>query len=171
MHKKYLTLLNKSLIILFSILIICACSKNKNDAEEVSKEKTVYVYYVALEGTNLSGKTIGCNDVLVREEKNVIVERSPLEAALNELFTATPQGEIMNFIKGPQLMLVQVTIANGIADVYLKGDFNISGVCDIPRIQEQLYETSKQFTDLKKVNFYINNQSLDSYLSLAKDTF
>ncbi len=167
MKRKYLV----SLFILILLTLITSCGKDENEKKEEPKEQTVYVYYVALEGTELTGKPIGCNDLLVREEKNIVVERSPLEAALNELVTSTPKGELKNFIKGPQLMLVQVTIANGIADVYLKGDFNISGVCDIPRIQEQLSETAKQFSDLKKVNFYINDQTLDDYLSVAKVSF
>ncbi|MEW6196136.1 MAG: GerMN domain-containing protein [Bacteroidota bacterium] len=167
MKRKYLA----SIFTLILITLITACGKDENEKAAEPKEQTVYIYYVALEGTQLTGKPIGCNDVLVREEKNVIIERSPLEAALNELVTSTPKGELKNFIKGPQLMLVQVTIANGIADVYLKGDFNISGVCDIPRIQEQLTETAKQFSDLEKVNFYINDQTLDNYLSVAKVSF
>ena len=79
--------------------------------------------------------------------------------------------ELKNFVKGPSLLVYQVTIANGIADVYLKGDFNISGVCDIPRIKEQLYETAQQFSDITKVKIYINDKTLESYLSVSEEGF
>ena len=39
------------------------------------------------------------------------------------------------------------------------------------RIQGQLYETAKQFSDVREVKIFINAQSLESYLSLAKQGF
>lgn len=150
---------------LFLPLIFIGC---KSDGP---KEISVNIYLVAYEGSNLSGKTIGCNDILVPITKNVLVENNEVESALNELLITKDSEELKNFIKGPSLLVYQVTIANGITDVYLKGDFNISGVCDIPRIKEQLYETAKQFSDIKKVIIYINDKTLESYLSLAEQGF
>ena len=135
------------------------------------KEISVNIYLVAYEGSNLSGKTIGCNDILVPITKNVLVENNGVESALNELLITKDSEELKNFVKGPSLLVYQVTIANGIADVYLKGDFHISGVCDIPRIKEQLYETAKQFSEIKKVKIYINDKTLESYLSVAEEGF
>ena len=144
------------------------CGKKNSDEP---KEITVNVYLVALDGSKLQGKTIGCNDLLVPISKNVLVEKSHVESAMIELFATKDTDDLMNFIKGPGLFLYQVTLSNGIAEIYLKGDFNISGVCDIPRIQEQLYETAKQFSDVKRVKIFINAQSLESYLSIAKQGF
>lgn len=151
--------------IIFLPLFIFSC--NDNGPKEIS----VNIYLVAYEGSNLSGKTIGCNDILVPITKNVLVENNEVEAALNELLITKNSEELKNFVKGPSLIVYQVTIANGIADVYLKGDFDISGVCDIPRIKEQLYETAKQFSDIKKVEIYINDKTLESYLSISKEGF
>ena len=150
---------------IFLPLIFFGC---KSDG---SKEISVNIYLVAYEGSNLSGKTIGCNDILVPITKNVLVENNGVESALNELLIIKDSEELKNFVKGPSLLVYQVTIANGIADVYLKGDFHISGVCDIPRIKEQLYETAKQFSEIKKVKIYINDKTLESYLSVAEEGF
>ncbi len=150
---------------LFLPLIFISC---KSDG---SKEISVNIYLVAYEGSNLSGKTIGCNDILTPITKNVSVENNEVESALNELLITKDSEVLKNFVKGPSLLVYQVTIANGIADVYLKGDFHISGVCDIPRIKEQLYETAKQFSDIKKVKFYVNNETLESYLSISEKGF
>jgi hypothetical protein len=142
----------------------------KKDTDE-PKEITVNIYLVALEGSTLRGKTIGCKDILVPISKNVLIEKNVVESAMNELFAAKSTDELKNFIKGPALFLYQVTLSNGIAEIYFKGDFHISAVCDILRIKEQLYETAKQFPEVKEVKIFINAQSLESYLSLAKQGF
>ena len=126
---------------------------------------------VALEGTSLSGKVFGCNDKLISILKNIPYSDNMLEETLNILIAEKDTDELKNFIKGPQLMLFQVNIAGGVADIYFTGDFLISGACDIPRIKEQITQTVGQFTEIKKSNIYINNQTLDSYLKIAKDGF
>ena len=150
---------------LFFLLIFGGC---KSDGE---KEISVNIYLVANEGSKLNGKTIGCNDILVPITKNVLVKNNDVEAALNELLITKDSGELKNFVKGPSLIIYQVTIAGGIADIYLKGDFHLSGICDIPRIKEQLYETVKQFSDIRKVKIYINNETLESYFSVSEKGF
>ena len=135
------------------------------------KEISVNIYMVAYEGSNLSGKAIGCNEILVPITKNVVVENNEVEAALNELLATPGIDELKNYVKGPSLIVYQVTIANGIADVYLKGDFDISGICDISRIKEQLYETAKQFSDINTVKIYINDKTLEAYLSESEEGF
>ena len=148
--------------------LVCNCGKK---ATNELKEITVKIYLVALEGSTLQGKTIGCDDILVPISKNIRIEKNEVESAISELFAAKDTDELKNFIKGPGLFLYQVTISNGIAEIYLNGDFGINSVCDIPRIQEQLYETAKQFSDVKEVKIYINGQSLESYLAIAKRGF
>lgn len=157
--------------IVVGLIMLSANSCGKNDKKNEPQEQSVNIYLVALEGSNLSGKTIGCNDILVPISKNVLVEKSALESALNELLSIKKEGELLNFVKGPGLSLINVSIAEGIADIYLKGDFNISGACDIPRIHEQLNETAKQFPYLKKINIFINFQTLKEYLDIAKISF
>ena len=55
---------------------------------------------VALEGSTLQGKTIGCNDILVPISKNVLIEKNEVESAMNELFAAKSTDKLINFIKG-----------------------------------------------------------------------
>lgn len=143
-----------------------ACSNQNGGSTEEIK-----IYLVALEGTSQEGKIIGCNDKLVATTKSVKVEKTKLETSIGELIAAKDTEELKNYVKGFHLMLFQVTIAGGIGDVYLNGELNINGTCDIPRIREQLNETAKQFTDLKKVNFYINAQPLEKYLDIAGQGF
>ncbi|MDQ7817462.1 MAG: GerMN domain-containing protein [Melioribacteraceae bacterium] len=152
------------LIMLPLLLLISYC---KDDSGQKPIEQEVRIYMIAPEGSSLPGKMIGCNDILVYEEKTVKADRSILEAALTELIAFKSTAKLQNYVKGPGLMLIQVTVAGGIADVYLKGDFDIFGTCDAPRIKEQIYETVNQFTEYKKINFFINDQTLEKYLSVA----
>jgi hypothetical protein len=155
--------------ILLTTVVIIQCSKSES-TDKIEK-KDVKIYLVALEGSGLSGKLFGCNDVLVSKEITLKAEKSVLESTLSELIAFKSTSKLQNFVRGPALMLIQVTIANRIADVYLKGDFNISGSCDIARIKEQIYETLKQFTEFRKINIFINNQSFEKYLDIAGATF
>ena len=104
-------------------------------------------------------------------EKEVTIERTPLEAAINKLILTDDENRLFNFVKGPDLMVYQVTSADSIADVYLKGSFDILSKCDLPRISEQLNATGKQFRDYKKVNFYINDKTLQNFLEKEKKSF
>lgn len=173
----YLTGRNKSVaamkkisliaLIIAAVVVLYSCSNKGGN----STEQDVNIYLVSLEGTNQEGKAFGCNDKLIAVSRSVKVEKTPIESAITELLAAKDTEELKNYVKGFQLMLFQVTIAGGACDVYLNGELAINGVCDIPRIREQLNETAKQFTDLKRVNFYINTQPLEKYLNIAGQGF
>jgi len=155
------------LVVLGFATIWFACSRKS----ETDYGKEIKIYLIALDASKHQGKVIGCNDLLVAIEKDVNVEKSPLESAITELLNTKDTEELKNYVKGIQLMLFQVTMAGGVADVYLNGELTINGTCDIPRIREQLNETAKQFTDLNKVNFYLNAKPLESYLDVAQQGF
>jgi hypothetical protein len=161
----------KIFLILFSVsslLFLNGCHK-KDSNEPV--EMTVNIYMIAPEGSSLNGKVIDCNNILVPISKNILIEKNEVESALTELFAAKDTDELKNYIKGPGLFLYQANVSDGTAEVYIKGDFAITSLCDISSIREQLYETSKQFPDVKEVKIFINAQSLESYLALSKQGF
>jgi hypothetical protein len=168
MKKILSAIISIGIIIVIILLVINKCSKSDSDEP---KEVTANIYLVAPKGSNQTGKTIGCGDILVAESKNIQFEKTPLEAILTELFAQNSTSDLHNYVKCPNLILYQVTLANGNADIYLKGDFIITSVCDSSRIREQLYETVKQFPEIKKINFYMNTQTLETYLSIARKGF
>ena len=151
-----------------AFLIINRCSKpGKVESNEISAK----IFLVAYAGTNAEGKKIGCDDILVAVPVKLNVETSDIETTLNELIKQQDTSELHNFIKGPGLFLIQVLISDNLAEVYLKGDFDISTKCDIDRIREQLYATAKQFDEYKSVKFYIGDKTLEQYLSIAEAGF
>lgn len=157
----------KIILIGFLTILVLGCSESSNNI----KDQKLNIYLIALEGTEANGQIIGCNDVLVPIEKELKITRSGLEAVLTALMNEKSSESLKNFVRGPGLILAQVTVANMVADVYFKGDFDISGACDIPRIQEQVYSTAKQFPELKRINIFVNNVTFENYLSVAKMSF
>jgi hypothetical protein len=160
-------LVNMIGLVVFFLIIAIGCSQSSDD----NKEQKLNIYLIALEGTEAQGKTVGCNDLLVPIEKELKITRSGLESALTALMNEKSTEKLKNFVRGPGLILAQVTVANMVADVYFKGDFDISGACDIPRIQEQVYSTVKQFPELTRINIFVNNVTFERYLSVAQMSF
>jgi hypothetical protein len=148
------------------LLFTCA-----GKGEKEFTEQEIKIYLVAKDGSAMQGKIMECYDKLIETSKTIKVESSPLEAAITELISTKDTDELKNYIKGSQLILFQVTVVGGIGDVYLNGELAITSACDIVRVREQLYTTAKQFTELKKVNFYINTQPLEKYLEIAGQGF
>jgi hypothetical protein len=153
-----------SFVFVLFALLVYSC---KSGAPEVSAN----IYLVSHDNTKFDGKTFGCGNILVPVVKNIIADPNSVEAALNELLKTKDKEELKNYVKGAGLIVFQVTIANSAVDVYLKGELTINDPCDIPCIKEQLSETAKQFPGIEKVNFYINNQKLDTFLKIAQQGF
>ncbi len=150
------------------ILFASGCrKKNKNEPVEIS----LNVYMVASESANLQGKSIGCGEVLVPVSKTILVEKNEVESAMIELFWMKDTDQLKNYIKGPGLVLAQANVSNGIAEVFINGDFYMTDTCYINRIRMQLKETAQQFKDVKEVKIFMNAQPLERYLQVAEDGF
>ena len=156
--------------LLFISFFAIGCKKKSNENEK-PLDTSVSIYLVTNMDSSNPGIDVGCGDMLVEVKEDAVVERSLLEAAIGKLLEIKSENNLRNYIKGPGLLLYQVTIARGIADVYLKGDFNISELCDLDRIEKQLKETAKLYPRINQTNFYINDQTLDQYLSIQRKSF
>jgi hypothetical protein len=152
-------------------IVFLIFNKCHNKESDTPKEIEATLYFVAYEGADVKGKVFGCNDILVPVTKKLTVESSDIETALDELISQKDTPELHNFVKGPGLFLLKVLIANNEAEVFLKGDFDITTKCDIDRIQQQLVETAKQFNQFKEVKFYIGDMTLERYLAIAREGF
>ena len=158
------------LILLLSGLFITSCSSNKSD-DDIPVDKEVSIYLVTKYDPSTTGEEIVCGDALIEIKEEITADRSVLEATIRKLLEIKSENDTRNYVKGPALLLYQVTIANKVADIYLKGDFDIKELCDIARIEAQLKETAKQFDDINQANFYINNETLEHYLSVQRRSF
>ena len=123
------------------------------------KRISVKVFLVAV-GDN--GK-MGCEDSLVAITRSVKPTAAILKSAVQELLNLPRNynGKLENFWGGSNLKIKSVTLKKGIATIRLTGDGPmIGGVCDEPRITLQIEETAKQFSTVKRVKIFVNNQTL-----------
>lgn len=115
---------------------------------------------VALGDGGVQGPEFGCDDSLVTvtdEIQDLATTEHQIQAALQRLFVRDP-GSLYNVFFQKNLIVEQVTVAGGTATLYLIGEFAPGGVCDDPRIQEQLHATSTQFADVDDIVIYLNGE-------------
>ena len=51
-------------------------------------------------------------------------------------------------------------ISRGVAIVRIRGTLPVAGVCDQPRIEEQIRATARQFSGVRGVRVLLNGESL-----------
>lgn len=130
----------------------------------------VKIYLVALGDNGKNGKKVGCEDSLVPVTRKVPATAAPLKAAILELLADRDPDKkeidlnLGNYWRGMQLK--SVSIEKGTALIHLTGETpRVAGICDYPRITEQIIETAKQFPTVKKVKVFINGKPMDKVIS------
>lgn len=127
-------------------------------APEAQKTREVKIYLVRVGDNGASGTKIGCEDSLVSVTRTVAETRTPLKVAINELLSAKEEG---NYWRGDKLKLKSATISKGTANIRITGTGPyVAGVCDIPRITEQIEWTAKQFPGVRRVRVFVNGVPL-----------
>jgi hypothetical protein len=134
-----------------------------------AKTPQIKVYLVAFGDGGKRGRKFGCDDSLVPVTRALTLPQAPLKFALESLLSM-PQRDaknagLENFWKGRDLRLKSVVLRNGVATIHISGEVFIAGICDQPRITEQIEATARQFASVKRVRVFIGNQSLASALS------
>ncbi len=127
--------------------------------------RTVKIYLVALDDKGKMGKKIGCDDSLVPVSRTIKATASPLKATIEELLASpaddAENSQLHNFWRGENLRVKSASIRAGVATIHIsgRGPF-VAGICDEPRIEEQIKETARQFPTVKRVKVFVNNRTL-----------
>lgn len=122
----------------------------------------VQVFLVALDDKGRRGRPVGCDDSLVPVTRKVEPTGTPLKAAVGELL-ALPreyEGGLRNFWAGEGLRVERAVIIGGEAIIRIAGTLPVAGVCDQPRIEEQINATARQFPGVTSVRVFLNGQRL-----------
>jgi spore germination protein GerM len=123
----------------------------------------IKVYLVAVNDNGKKGKKIGCDDSLIPVTRTIPSTQAPLKAAIEELLTIPHEynKELGNYWWGKDLKLKSVSITDGVATIHISGEGPyVAGICDEPRITEQIEETAKQFPTVKSVKVFVNDRTL-----------
>ncbi|MHB8136123.1 MAG: GerMN domain-containing protein [Anaerolineaceae bacterium] len=136
----------------------------------ISNTQTLKIFLVAIGDNGVSGKKIGCDDSLVAVDVGVQPTVAVLRSALTRLLEIKTSyyGEsgLYNALYQSDLEIENLSIQNGLASIYLKGDLMLGGTCDSPRVDEQLKATALQFSTISNVEIFINGIPLAEKLSL-----
>lgn len=130
----------------------------------------VLIYLIKVGDAGESGPEIGCDDSVIPVEIEVEPTIAPLTAALEYMLeidsTTHDLTGLYNALGNSDLEVAGISAANGSWTVALTGDLQLGGVCDNPRVEEQLRRTALQFSTVDEVTFTINGTPLDEVLSL-----
>lgn len=133
--------------------------------EAQSASDVVQVYLVAM-GTDGG---LGCGDSLVAIEQPVATPTTPLQSALETLFSIDPSVYeplgLYNVFALSDLTVEGVDIDDGTATIALSGDLLLAGTCDTPRVQAQIEATATQFDTVDEVVVTVNGEPLEDVLS------
>lgn len=140
------------------------------ETPEFSEVKSsVRIFLVKLEDNGNMGKRIGCGDSLVPLGREVPILDSIIESTLQELLSLKEESfddqGLYNALARSDLAIDDVIIKDSHAIIKLRGKLVIGGVCDGPRVEEQIKETVLQFPNISSVEIFINEKSLHEVLS------
>jgi hypothetical protein len=106
------------------------------------------------------GQKFGCDDEVVWIIKDVEPTPAPLNAAIRTMFeTETGMFKPGNFLGTQEkLEFDEARIENGIAEIYLTGEFEVADECDAPRQFIQLEEVALQFDSVVGTQIFLNGE-------------
>lgn len=152
-----------------NVTVNTSAAVNTNSSTNTNASQSFSLYFVALEDDGKSGEKIGCGDSLVSVRIPANNSTAPLTSVLEQLLAIDEQfygkSGLYNALYQSDLTIASVVIENGIATVQLTGSTKLSGACDAPRFQEQLERTASQFSEITRVDIFINDIPLAEYLS------
>ncbi len=139
-----------------------AAAQRRRVAGRPAPAPRVQVYLVALDDNGKRGRRVGCNDSLVPVTRTIGRGADPLRAAVEELL-AIPrehEGGLGNFWQGEGLSVQSVALRGGVATIRIKGNVQVAGACDAPRIEGQIRETARQFRGVRSVRVFVGGRRL-----------
>jgi hypothetical protein len=124
--------------------------------------REVKVYLVALDDGGKTGRKIGCGDSLVPLTRTIKADGEPLKATIEELLSVPHQynERLGNYWWGENLKVSGVSLRGGVATIRITGRLFVAGICDEPRIEEQIKETARQFAGVRRVRVLVNGRAL-----------
>lgn len=142
----------------------------EKSAPSPSRKNPPRLYVVALEDQGRRGEEIGCGDSLVSLPADPLSTASePIRSVLEQLLaldSPTSGGEELYNALGPSDLKVEsAKLEKGKATVRLRGQLQLGGTCDNPRVEAQLGAVVRQFPGVRQVTIFVNGEPLEKLLS------
>jgi hypothetical protein len=124
------------------------------------------IYLIALEDKGISGPAVGCGDSLITVETQTKDAQAALQMLLQNHNQWYGQSGLYNALYQSDLKINRFESKAGKLEVDLAGNLLLGGVCDTPRVNDQLKATIRQSTtDTSPVIIRINGKLLEDLLS------
>ncbi|HEX7555450.1 MAG TPA: hypothetical protein VF338_02410 [Leptolinea sp.] len=124
------------------------------------------IYLIALDDGGKSGPLVGCGDSLVAVEIAAGNPESALQTLLDQHSRQYGQSGLYNALYQSNLKINRFETKSGGIEVDLSGSLVLGGVCDDPRVNDQLKATIRQSTNASTpVIIRINGVLLEDFLS------
>jgi hypothetical protein len=127
------------------------------------------IYMVAIGDNGQSGEKIGCDDSLVpvtREIPSGLSTEGKIEALLTLLFSLRDrdygQSGLVNAVYASNLSVDEIDMQGDVVAIYLTGTVSVGGVCDEPRVEEQIKGIARQFPGVTNAIVILNGGALFS---------
>lgn len=90
-----------------------------------------------------------------------------LHGAISALLAQSDTLGLLNVLHQPDALVVDsVAVGPSTSHVHISGRLTLGGVCDHPRISEQLNATARAASTTDSIAFFVNGEPIDRYLSL-----
>lgn len=132
-----------------------------------SKTTEIKVYLVAYNDKGKTGEKFGCDDSLVPVTRTIKTTSQPLRSAIEELLAipAKYNDKLSNHWGERDIKVKSVSIKKGTASINLIGIPAVGGICDEPRIIQQIVKTAMQFPTVKRVKVFVDGTPLEEAIS------
>lgn len=181
---------NITISLLILILLISSCqglqnTDTNNENSKITEDEVTNtanetnmpaeLYFIKLEDKGANGELIGCDDSVIPVETEIpssYDKYANIKESLEKLLSIKEREygdeKLYNAMAGLKLKVDNVIDAENSTKVMLVGEYQISGVCEIPRIKAQILETASQFQeeDENNVEIYINGRAFDEVFSM-----
>ncbi|HEX7070645.1 MAG TPA: GerMN domain-containing protein [Rhodothermales bacterium] len=124
----------------------------------------MFLVETATEGSPTLDVGFGCGDRLI--PLTVPAAGTELEAAVHALLQQPDTLGLVTALHPNKLVLDSATVVSREAHLYFSGSLSLGGVCDHPRVVEQLNATARAAVAVDSVAVFVNGQPLSEFLSL-----
>lgn len=127
------------------------------------------LYYVATGDNGVSGAKIGCGDSLVATYTEPVAFTDQLRKSMERLLSDENQflgqSGLLNALYMSDLDFVAGAVKGDVVTVELTGQVTLGGVCDAPRVSEQLHQTAETATGAGSSAVLVDGVPLEDLIS------
>lgn len=167
-------------VLTLSVFLFNSCEKTAspssdttNTQEPTESTMSAKIYFIKMEDKGANGELIGCDDSVIGEDSQIPSSTDAtvsIKNALDKLLSIKERDygdqKLYNSLSNLDLKVDNVIASETRIQVMLSGTYQISGVCEIPRIKAQLMQTASQFKGDLSIDILINGRLFDEVFSL-----